>query len=170
MVPFQGCLRRPRLSDHHHPHKAPVRLLAVQVSSKNIFLVLTISSKSGTVGNFLGLSTGCPELRILIKCSHIQTGIEFFLGKWKWRRNATLKPLLPDQNTLQMLPMQILKDSINWLVTPCSGSLQLFNSILWFWVFLTFNSTIIGCVWLVWKFLVPQRFPWVLDVQDIGKA
>ena len=81
MVPFQGCLRRPRLSDHHHPHKAPVRLLAVQVSSKNIFIILTISSKSGTVGNFLGLSTGCPELRILIKCSHIQTGVEFFLGK-----------------------------------------------------------------------------------------
>ena len=50
------------------------------------------------------------------------------LGKVKVEKKCNFETIVTwSKKTLQMLPMQILKDSINWLVTPCSGSLQLFN-------------------------------------------
>ena len=121
-----------------------------QSTSPHIHLIFL-----GTVGNYRGLSTGCPEStqntqKILNTYNRIQTFTwesesgkltceSFHLWKWKFppvkakvEKKCTLKPLLPDQSSLQQLPMQNtlifgFKDfQPKWLVASCSGWFLLF--------------------------------------------
>ena len=107
---FQGCVRRPCLPHHHHPHQAALWLLAVQVFPRLLIIIrriiLTVSIRIIRIIGIICINTyqapwkttldclqdALKQLRILRKYSRLQAEFrsspgkmkKIHLGKWMW--------------------------------------------------------------------------------------